>query len=56
MDDFKSYGETFQDALDKIDDMLKRGIELSLCLSNEKCEMPMNEEKFLGHHVSCNGI
>ena len=54
MYDFFVYGNTFEDALDNLEKILKRCIESNLSLSNEKCFMMLNEG--IGHHISSSGI
>ena len=39
MDDFLVYGETFQEALDNLEKVLKRYQEANLSLSHGKCRM-----------------
>ena len=56
MDDFTPYGETFQEALDNLENVLKKCIKMRLFLRHEKSEMFMNEGIVLGHYVSSNGI
>ena len=52
MDYFIPYVKTFKEALNNLENVLKKCIEMSLCLSNEKCEMLMNQGIILGHHIS----
>ena len=56
MDDFTAYGNTFQEALDKIEKVLTRCQEINLALDHEKCKMLLTEVIVLGHHVSSQGI
>ena len=56
MDDFTSYGNTFQEALDNFEKVLIRCQEMNLSLSHEKCKMLLTEGIVLGHHVSSQGI
>jgi hypothetical protein len=56
MDDFTSYGNSFDEDLDNLDKVLRRCKEMNLFLSNEKCNMMMNEGIVLGHHLSSRGI
>ena len=56
MDDFTAYGNTFQESLDNIEKVLIRCQETNLALSHEKCKMLVTERKFLGHHISSQGI
>ena len=55
-DDFSLYGNTFEDALDNLEKILKICIESNLSFSNEKCFMILNEGIVLGHHISSSGI
>ena len=52
MDDFKVYGNTYQEALDNLEKVLIRCQEMNLSLSHEKCKMLLTEGVVLGHHVS----
>ena len=52
MDDFFVYGNTFEDALENLEKILKICIESNISLSNEKCFMILNEGIVLGHHIS----
>jgi len=56
MDDFTTYGVTFEDALQNLEKVLKRCIQANLSLSTEKCHMMMNEGIVLGHFISFLGI
>lgn len=56
MDDFIHYGETFDQALINLESFLKKCTEISLCLSNEKCSMLMEEDIILAHHILSKGI
>ena len=56
MDDFMTYGNTFQESLDNIKKVLIRCQETNLSLSHEKCKMLLIEGIVLGHHVSSQGI
>ena len=56
MDDFTSYGNTFQEALDNLEKVLTRCQETNLALSHEKCKLLLIEGIVLGHHVSSQGI
>ena len=56
MDDFTTYGNTFQVALDNLDKVLIRCQDTNLALSHEKCKMLLTEDIVLGHHVSSQGI
>ena len=56
MDDFSVYGNTFEVALDNLENILKRCIESNNSLGNEKCFMMLTEGIVLGHHISSLGI
>ena len=56
MDDFTVYGNTFEEALENLETVLKRCKGTNLSLSHEKCFMLFIEGIFLGHHSSRNGI
>ena len=56
MDDFSIYGETFQEALDNLEKVLKRCQEANLALSHEKCRMMFTKGVVLGHIISQAGI
>ena len=56
IDDFTAYGNTFQEALDNIENILIRCHEKNLALSHEKCKMLLTKGIVLGHHVSSKGI
>ena len=56
MDDFTPYGVTFEDALQNLEKVLKRCVEVHLALSTEKCHMMMNQRIVLGHFISFLGI
>jgi hypothetical protein len=56
MDEFTPYGNSFDEALDNLDKVLQRCREMNLSLSNEKCNMMMNEGIVLGHHLFSRGI
>ena len=56
MDDFTTYGNTFQESLDNLEKFLIRCQETNLSLSHEKCKMLLTEGIVLGHHVSSQGI
>ena len=50
------YVNTFEDALDNLEKILKRYIESNISLSNEKCFMMLNEWIVLGHYISSSRI
>ena len=56
MDDFTSYGNTFQESLDNLEKFLIRCQDMNLSLSHEKCKMLLTEGIVLGHRVSSQGI
>jgi hypothetical protein len=56
MDDCTPYENSFDEALDNLDKVLQRCREMNLSLSNEKCNMMMNEGIVLVHHLSSKGI
>ena len=49
MDDLSVYGETFQEALDNLEKVLKRFQEANLALSHEKCRMMFTKGVVLGY-------
>ena len=56
MDEFTTYGNTFQEYLDNLEKVLIRCQETNLSLSRKKCKMLLTEGIVLGHHVSSHGI
>lgn len=52
IDYFTPYGGTFNKSLRILEFFLKKCIEMSLCLSNEKCEMLMKHHIVLANHIS----
>ena len=56
MDEFTTYGNTFQESLDNLENFLIRCQETNLSLNHEKCRMLLTEGIVLGHHVSSQGI
>ena len=56
MNEFMTYGNTFQEALDNLEKVLIRCKEANLSLSHEKCKMLLTKGIVLGHHVSSQGI
>jgi hypothetical protein len=56
MDDFTPYGKYFDEALQDSDKVLQICREMNLSLSNEKCNMMMNEGIVVGHYMSSRGI
>ena len=56
MDDFTVYGNTFEEALANLENVLKRCKEANLSLSHEKCFMMFTEGIVLGNHILGDGI
>jgi len=56
MDDFIAYGNTFEEALETLEKVLKICKEANLSLSHENCFMMFTEGIVLGHHISRDGI
>ena len=56
MNDFTVCGNTFEEALAKLEKVLKRCKEANLSLSHEKCFMMFIEGIVLEHHISGDGI
>jgi len=56
MDDFTVYGNTFEEALENLEKVLKRCKEANLSLSHEKCFMMFTKGIVLGHHILGDGI
>ena len=56
MDDFTVYGNSFEEALENLEEILKRCKETNLSLSHEKWFMMFTEGTVLGHHISRDGI
>ena len=56
MDYFTVYGNTFEEAFENLEKVLKRCKEENLSLSHEKCFMMFCEGIVLGHHISGDGI
>ena len=56
MDEFTVYGNTFEEALENLEKVLKRCKEANLSLSHEKCFMMFTKGIVLGHHISGDGI
>lgn len=56
MDDFTSYGDSFEEALTNLEKVLKRCKEKHLSLNTEKCHMMMTKGVVLGHYISSIGI
>jgi hypothetical protein len=56
MDDFTTYGDEFDEALEKLEKTLIRCKESNVSLRNEKCAMMLIYGIILGHHISSKGI
>ena len=56
MDDFTVYGNTFEEALEILEKVLKRCDEANLSLSHEICFTMSIEGIVLGYHISRDGI
>jgi len=56
MDDFIVYGDTFEEAIENLENFLIRCKEENFSLTHEKCFMMFNEGIVLGHHISSDGI
>jgi hypothetical protein len=56
MDDFTPYGESFDQDLIFLDNVIQRCIEMNLYKSNEKCIMFSEQGIVLGYHISSKGI
>lgn len=52
MDEFTTYGETYEETLNNLEKVLKRCKEYNWSLSNEKCFMMMTQGIVLGHFIS----
>jgi hypothetical protein len=56
MDDFMTYGDEFDEALENLEKTLIRCKESNVSLSNEKFLMMLTDGIVLGHHISAKGI
>lgn len=56
MDDFVVYGETFEEALKKLEKLLIQCQEIRISHSNEKCQMLLTKGIVFWHHISPKGI
>ena len=56
MDDFTLYGDSFDEALENLEKVLKQCEHTHLSLSTEKLHMIMSEGVVLGHFISSAGI
>ena len=52
MDEFIVYDNTFEEALENLEKVLKMCKEANLSLSHDKCFMMFTEGNVLGHHIS----
>ena len=51
MDDFTLYGNSFDEALENLENFLKHCEQTHLSLSTEKCHTMMSEGVVMGHFV-----
>lgn len=56
IDDFTVYGNTFEEALENLEKVLKRCKETNFSLSHEKLFMMFTKGIVLGHHILGEGI
>ena len=56
MDDFKPYGDTFEQALTNLDKVMQICIEMIFFSRNDKSMMLCDQCIVLGHHISNKGI
>nr|GEX34883.1 reverse transcriptase domain-containing protein [Tanacetum cinerariifolium] len=56
MDDFLVFGNSFENCLSRLDNMLQRCEDTNLCLNWEKSHFMVKEGIVLGHKISKNGI
>jgi hypothetical protein len=56
MDNFIVYGNTFDEAMNNLENLLKICQEKNLSLSHEKCHMILTKGIILGHHICPSGI
>lgn len=56
MDDFTVHGNTYEEAKENLEKVLKRCIDTNLSLSHEKCHILMTEGIVLGHFISSKGV
>lgn len=56
MENFTTYGESYEEALSNLEKVLKRCKDHNLSLKNEKCFMMMTQGIILGHFISSEGI
>ena len=56
MDDFSMFGDSFDECLQNLGDVLKRCVETNLVLNWEKCHFMVRHGIILGHKVSSKGL
>ena len=56
LDDIVTYGQSFQQALERLEEILQRLKAAGLKLSPKKCNLFQRSVTFLGHEVSEKGI
>lgn len=56
MDDFPVYGDTFNNCLVNLSNVLRRCEEVNLVFNWEKCHFMVQEGVVLGHTVSSRGL
>jgi hypothetical protein len=56
MDEFTTYGDEFNQALENSEKTLIRCKEAHVALINEKCQIMLTEGIVLGHQISAKGI
>ena len=56
MDDFSIFGDTYDECLNILDNVLQRCIDTNLVLNWEKCHFMVQEGIVLGHRVSRKGL
>ena len=55
MDDFTTYGDSFDEALEKLEKVLKHCEHIHLSMNTKKCHMMMSEGVVMGHFISGGG-
>lgn len=56
MDDFTPYGDSFEDSLENLENLVKQCKPTHVSLSTVKCHMMMEEGITIGHFISVEGI
>lgn len=56
LDDIIVYGATFEEHMNRVEEVLKRMIDANFKLRPEKCQLLQPEVTFLGHVVSADGV